>query len=308
MFFVTLLLNEVIAWMRNQSGTSSLRALLYMDEIFGYFPPTAMPPSKVPMLTLLKQARAFGVGVVLATQNPVDLDYKGLSNAGTWLIGRLQTERDKQRVIEGLESALATSADTFDRATIDKLLSGLGNRVFLMRNVHDDAPLLMQSRWALSYLRGPLTLPEIQRLMAERKSSRCRDDAGRGGRDRSHTCRILKACGSGGRDGIFPASNAGDRRDQLSPGAGRLCQAALRRCEVGDGCVAIPRLPRCLQRRRQERLVGGSQADRRISNRWSMPGLRVARALPTCRVRRCGRRTMRAGPRASQKACISPRA
>jgi hypothetical protein len=171
MFFVTLLLNEMIAWMRNQSGTSSLRALLYMDEIFGYFPPTAMPPSKMPMLTLLKQARAFGVGVVLATQNPVDLDYKGLSNAGTWLIGRLQTERDKQRVIEGLESALATSADTFDRATIDKLLSGLGNRVFLMRNVHDDAPLLMQSRWALSYLRGPLTLPEIQRLMAERKSA-----------------------------------------------------------------------------------------------------------------------------------------
>ena len=171
MFVVTLLLNEMIAWMRNQSGTSSLRALLYMDEIFGYFPPTAMPPSKVPMLTLLKQARAFGVGVVLATQNPVDLDYKGLSNAGTWLIGRLQTERDKARVIEGLESALATSADTFDRATLDKLLSGLGSRVFLMRNVHDEAPLLMQSRWALSYLRGPLTLAEIQTLMAQRKAA-----------------------------------------------------------------------------------------------------------------------------------------
>jgi hypothetical protein len=171
MFFVTLLLNEAIAWMRTQSGTSSLRALLYMDEIFGFFPPTAMPPSKTPMLTLLKQARAFGFGVVLATQNPVDLDYKGLSNAGTWLIGRLQTERDKQRVIEGIESALATTAASFDHATIDRLLSGLGSRMFLMRNVHDDAPTLMQSRWALSYLRGPLTLSEIQTLMAARRPS-----------------------------------------------------------------------------------------------------------------------------------------
>jgi hypothetical protein len=167
MFFVTLLLNEMIAWMRNQSGTSSLRALLYMDEIFGYFPPTAQPPSKTPMLTLLKQARAFGLGVVLATQNPVDLDYKGLANAGTWLIGRLQTERDKMRVIEGLESALAGAGD-LDRADIDRLLSNLTSRVFLMRNVHDDRPVLFQSRWALSYLRGPLTLAEIRTLMAGR--------------------------------------------------------------------------------------------------------------------------------------------
>jgi hypothetical protein len=169
MFFVTLLLNEVIAWMRNQPGTSSLRALLYMDEIFGYFPPTAMPPSKLPMLTLLKQARAFGLGVVLSTQNPVDLDYKGLSNAGTWLIGRLQTERDKQRVIEGLESALG--GEGLDRATLENLISNLTGRVFLMRNVHDDAPVLFQSRWALSYLRGPLTLTEIQTLMAARRKS-----------------------------------------------------------------------------------------------------------------------------------------
>jgi hypothetical protein len=169
MFFVTLLLNEMIAWMRNQSGTSSLRALLYMDEIFGYFPPSAQPPSKTPMLTLLKQARAFGVGVVLATQNPVDLDYKGLANAGTWLIGRLQTERDKMRVVEGLESALAGGADDLDRSAIDRLLSNLTSRVFLMRNVHDDRPVLFQSRWALSYLRGPLTLTEIRTLMSERR-------------------------------------------------------------------------------------------------------------------------------------------
>ena len=172
MFFVTLVLNELIAWMRNQSGTSSLRALLYMDEIFGYFPPSALPPSKTPMLTLLKQARAFGVGVVLATQNPVDLDYKGLSNAGTWFIGRLQTERDKLRVIEGLESAIAGGADHLDRAAIERLLSNLTSRVFLMRNVHDDRPVLFKSRWALSYLRGPLTLAEIRVLMDERRTTR----------------------------------------------------------------------------------------------------------------------------------------
>jgi hypothetical protein len=170
MFIVTLVLNEVIAWMRNQSGTSSLRAVLYMDEIFGYFPPTANPPSKQPMLTLLKQARAFGLGVVLATQNPVDLDYKGLANCGTWWIGRLQTERDKLRVIEGLESALA-NAGGFDKPTLERMMSSLTQRVFLMRNVHDDAPVLMKSRWALSYLRGPLTGPEITRVMAPRKAA-----------------------------------------------------------------------------------------------------------------------------------------
>ena len=160
MFVVTLLLGEVVSWMRRQSGTSSLRALIYMDEIFGYFPPTAMPPSKQPLLTLIKQARAFGVGVVLATQNPVDLDYKGLSNAGTWFIGRLQTERDKARVIEGLIAA----GEGLDKAQIDALLTNLDSRVFLMRNAHEDAPVLFRTRWVLSYLRGPLTLPEIARL------------------------------------------------------------------------------------------------------------------------------------------------
>jgi len=168
MFVVTLVLNEVIAWMRNQSGTGSLRAILYMDEIFGFFPPTANPPSKQPMLTLLKQARAFGLGVVLATQNPVDLDYKGLANCGTWFIGRLQTERDKLRVIEGLKSALAGAGEGTD---LEALMSNLTQRVFLMRNVHDDAPVLMKTRWALSYLRGPLTGTEISRVMAARKSA-----------------------------------------------------------------------------------------------------------------------------------------
>ena len=168
MFIVTLVLNEVIAWMRAQSGTSSLRAILYMDEIFGFFPPSANPPSKQPMLTLLKQARAFGLGVVLATQNPVDLDYKGLANCGTWFIGRLQTERDKMRVIEGLKSALAGGEDGTD---LEALMSNLTQRVFLMHNVHEDAPVLMKTRWALSYLRGPLTGPEIARVMAPRKAA-----------------------------------------------------------------------------------------------------------------------------------------
>jgi hypothetical protein len=167
MFVVTLVANELVAWMRRQSGTAALRALFYMDEIFGYFPPTAMPPSKLPMLTLMKQARAFGLGVVFATQNPVDLDYKGLSNAGTWFIGRLQTERDRDRVIDGLLSAQAGAA--FDRGDLARLMAGIAPRVFLMRNVNDDAPTLFRTRWALSWLRGPLTLPEITRLMSGRK-------------------------------------------------------------------------------------------------------------------------------------------
>jgi hypothetical protein len=170
MFFVTILLNEVLAWVRTQPGTSSLRAILYMDEVFGYFPPTANPPSKLPMLTLLKQARAFGLGIVLATQNPVDLDYKGLANTGTWFLGRLQTERDKARVLEGLEGASAQAGASFDRGAMEQTLASLGNRVFLMNNVHEDAPVVFQSRWALSYLRGPLTREQIQTLMAPRKA------------------------------------------------------------------------------------------------------------------------------------------
>ena len=170
MFFVSLLLNQVVGWMRTQSGTTSLRALLYMDEIFGFFPPVANPPSKTPLLTLLKQARAFGVGVVLATQNPVDLDYKGLSNTGTWLIGRLQTERDKARVLDGLEGAAGSAGQGFDRAALERILSGLSSRVFLMNNVHEDHPVVFESRWVMSYLRGPLTRGQIKSLMDARRA------------------------------------------------------------------------------------------------------------------------------------------
>jgi hypothetical protein len=169
MFVVTLVANELVAWMRRQSGTTSLRALFYMDEVFGYFPPGAMPPSKTPLLTLMKQARAFGLGVVLATQNPVDLDYKGLGNAGTWFIGRLQTERDQARVIEGLLGSDA--AGGMDKAQLEAAIAGLPQRTFLLRNVHDAAPVMLRTRWALSYLRGPLTSAEIARLQAGRPAA-----------------------------------------------------------------------------------------------------------------------------------------
>ncbi|MGH7318496.1 MAG: ATP-binding protein [Candidatus Rokuibacteriota bacterium] len=171
MFFVALLLNEILGWMRTQSGTTSLRAVLYMDEIFGYFPPVANPPSKPPLLTLLKQGRAFGLGIVLATQNPVDLDYKGLGNTGTWFIGRLQTERDKARVLEGLEGVAAGTGTRFDRQSMTETLAGLGNRIFLLNNVHDDAPEVFETRWAMSYLRGPLTRAQIKRLMDPQKAA-----------------------------------------------------------------------------------------------------------------------------------------
>jgi hypothetical protein len=164
MFFVSLLLNEIVGWMRSQRGTASLRALIYFDEISGFLPPVANPPSKAPLLTILKQARAFGMGLVVATQNPVDLDYKALSNAGTWILGRLQTDRDKARVLDGLEGAATGSA--LDRSRIDHLLSGLGKRQFLLHNVHEKEPIVFETRWALSYLRGPLGREEIRRLAA----------------------------------------------------------------------------------------------------------------------------------------------
>ncbi|HEU4714332.1 MAG TPA: hypothetical protein VFS76_22390 [Pyrinomonadaceae bacterium] len=170
MFFVSLLLNQVLGWMRTQSGTTSLRAILYMDEIFGYFPPVANPPSKLPLLTLLKQGRAFGLGVVLTTQNPVDLDYKGLSNAGTWFIGRLQTERDKTRVLEGLEGIAVSVGQKFNRQEMDELLAGLSTRIFLLNNVHDDGPEVFETRWTMSYLRGPLTRNQIKSLTDPSKS------------------------------------------------------------------------------------------------------------------------------------------
>ena len=237
MFFVTILLNEVLAWVGAQPGTSSLRAVVYMDEIFGYFPPTSNPPSKVPMLTLLKQARAYGLGVVLATQNPVDLDYKGLSNAGTWFLGRLQTQRDKDRVLEGLEGASTAAGHAFDRPSMDKILSGLGQRVFVMNNVHDDRPVVFQTRWTLSYLRGPLTREQIQTLMASRKQAPPRDP--HAGETTTATLPASSAS-SGGSPTADPAAGGArpvvppdvpvffvPRRGQLQPGESLLYRPAI---------------------------------------------------------------------------------
>jgi hypothetical protein len=164
MFFVTLLLNQAVAWMRTQAGTTSLRALIYMDEVAGYLPPVSNPPSKKPLMLLFKQARAFGVGVLLATQNPVDLDYKTLSNAGTWFIGRLQTAQDIDRLAIGMGSGTGESEED-----LRKTISGLGKRIFLMKNIHESALELFETRWTLSYLRGPLTLAQIKSLSAGKK-------------------------------------------------------------------------------------------------------------------------------------------
>ncbi len=171
MFFVSLFLNQVISWMRGQAGTSSLRAILYMDEIFGYFPPVANPPSKQPLLTLLKQARAYGLGVVLATQNPVDLDYKGLANCGTWFVGRLQTERDKMRLLEGLEGVASEKGSNFDRQTLDKMLASLKKRIFLLHNTQGEGLGAFKTRFSLSYLRGPLSRTQIKTLMDAKKKA-----------------------------------------------------------------------------------------------------------------------------------------
>jgi DNA helicase HerA-like ATPase len=172
MFFVSALLGRVVSWMRRQSGTPSLRALIYMDEVFGFLPPVAQPPSKRPLLTLLKQARAYGVGLVLATQNPVDVDYKALSNCGTWFLGRLQTERDVARVIDGLLGTGSAAGHGIDRNKLETLLAGLSSRVFLLKSAHQDGLVLFETRWAMSYLRGPMTRQEIKRLSPKPSKSR----------------------------------------------------------------------------------------------------------------------------------------
>ena len=163
MFFTTLLLTEVESWMRAQPGSSSLRAILYFDEVFGYMPPVANPPSKPPLLRLLKTARAFGLGVLLTTQNPVDLDYKALSNAGTWFVGKLQTEQDKSRLLDGLESVDAGKSG-FKRSDVDKLISSLDKRVFLLHNVHERGQQIFMTRWAMAYLRGPITRTKLREV------------------------------------------------------------------------------------------------------------------------------------------------
>jgi hypothetical protein len=201
MFFVTLLYSAVETWMRTQKGSTSLRALIYFDEIFGYLPPVKNPPSKIPMLRMLKQARAFGVGQVLVTQNPVDVDYKALSNAGTWFIGKLQTEQDKNRLLDGLEGA----APGLDRKVYDKLISTLDKRVFLLHNVHEDQPVLFHTRWVMNYLTGPLTrvqLPELNALV---------------GADQDHTARSISPASKRQKGPSVSGKGAGTQTSSTRP-------------------------------------------------------------------------------------------
>jgi len=167
MFFVTLFLNKYISWMRQQTGTPALRTLIYMDEIFGFFPAILNPPSKQPMLILLKQARAYGVGVVLATQNPIDLDYKGLANIGSWFLGRLQTRQDREKVVDGLAKNMVGA---MNKSEVDNLLANMKKRTFLLKSAHLDSLPLFETRWVLSYLRGPLSVMEIKKLMENKQA------------------------------------------------------------------------------------------------------------------------------------------
>ena len=201
-FVVTLVLSKVVTWMRKQAGTPELRALVYMDEVYGYVPPSAMPPSKKPILTILKQARAFGVGLVLATQNPVDLDYKALSNAGTWMVGRLQTERDKDRLLEGMSSASGGAHEE----TLSNIISALDKRQFLLHQTRSDEPTVFATRWAMSYLPGPLTRTQIAELMDPIKATSI-----------SHAPSGAPATGNEERHGTAGARVLGDDESAVPP-------------------------------------------------------------------------------------------
>ena len=318
MFFVTILLNELLTWVRTQAGTSSLRALFYMDEVFGFFPPVANPPAKQPMLTLLKQARAFGVGLVLATQNPVDLDYKGLSNCGTWFLGRLQTERDKARVLDGLEGASAQAGAQFDRQTMDKLLSALGGRMFLMNNVHENAPVVLQTRWAMSYLRGPLTREQIRALTGDRPAA-----AGAVASDESPAAPTAQAPPvAPGASQVPPATSsppaAGQAYAQLRPPQGTAGQLVYRPALLGSGRLHFVRTGvqvdhwedrrLLVQSRIKSRTIVCGNKRSRLCNRSS----RSRRPNPMRNVQRCRPvwrrlRTLRGGNRNSRTICTARR-
>ena len=214
-FVTALVLAKLVTWMRKQSGTTDLRALLYMDEVAGYVPPSAMPPTKKPIMTLMKQARAFGVGVVLSTQNPVDIDYKALSNAGTWMIGRLQTDRDKQRLLDGMSAA----AGGVDVAAISDTISGLGKREFVLRRASKDKPEVITTRWAMSYLRGPLTRDQIEGLMADHAASTASTSAPSAATQSAPSAggaaNMMR--GTGGATAVPTASNLGSDETSVMP-------------------------------------------------------------------------------------------
>jgi hypothetical protein len=158
-FFMTLLLGRIATWMRHQPGSRDLRALLFIDEAYGIAPPVSNPPTKKPLLTLIKQGRAFGLGIVLATQNPSDLDYKALAT-GIWAVGRLQTEQDRSYIAGALSSAHGG-----DCRQIDQALASLAKRQFLLAQAGKDLATV-EARQTLCYLRGPLTRTDVE-LLAE---------------------------------------------------------------------------------------------------------------------------------------------
>ena len=296
--------------MRRQSGTSSLRAIVYMDEIAGYFPPVANPPAKAPLLTLLKQGRAFGIGVVLATQNTVDLDYKGLGNTGTWFLGRLQTERDKARVLDGLEGAAGGS---LDRAAADQTLSALGKRVFLLHDVHAGAPITFQSRWALSYLRGPLSREQIRALTASepRSTSHGDDGAVQPRKDTESTRTHVQGCGDtlrrrrrSSRRGSSSSSFPRRCESALHAGRARDCAGDVRGRQAEDQRDARRRRRRADRRRRRARgLVARrrSSTSRHPISRPRRPRARPFDPVPEGRPPR--RRTTPRGRRRSSPGC-----
>ena len=238
MFFLTMLLAEVISWMRTQPGTGTLRALLYIDELFGYMPPTKVPPTKALLLTLLKQARAYGLGVVLSTQNPVDLDYKGLSNAGIWFIGRLQTERDKKRLMDGLEAA--ASGQGFNRGDLEATISGLAKRVFLMHSIHDAEPILFSTRSTLSYLAGPLTREQIKLLTPQERSTAM--GASTASAESGLSGRVAESAGAVAASGDAGASPQPRGRQALAPGIAQYFLPPLRRGAADDRLAYVPML------------------------------------------------------------------
>ncbi len=229
MFFLSMLLAEIIGWMRTQPGTGTLRALLYIDELFGFMPPTAAPPTKALLLTLLKQARAFGLGVVLATQNPVDLDYKGLSNAGTWFIGRLQTERDKKRLMDGLEGA--QSGGSFDRAAMEQTIASLPKRTFILHSVKESTPRLFSTRWTLSYLAGPMTREQIKQVMEGRRPAVAVPAPGEA---------AAAAGGAEGASKVAAGASAAGARPVLAPAVPQLFLPVAKRAAPGATLVYLP--------------------------------------------------------------------
>ena len=304
-FVTSLVLSKLVTWMRRQSGTTDLRALLYMDEVAGYLPPTANPPTKKPIMLLMKQARAFGVGVVLSTQNPVDVDYKAISNAGTWMVGRLQTERDKQRLLDGMSAA----AGTVDVGAVGDTISGLAKREFVLRRAGKDQPEVFTTRWAMSYLRGPMTRDQIARLMrgaAPAAAPRGRADAWRRRRRRRAGARPARSRAAPARGRrADPDAHAGDargrrrRRRALGRPGGAVARRGRRRADVDDATPprSSPASPCATTTRRPTSST--TTSTRRCCSRWRRTSTSRPRRPSTTTTATCATPRRRRSPTGS---------